>query len=154
MDGKVEVQMPMPNATDAMKQAIPLSITEKIDMEKMQWFIAEDVKAEIPDFMNPGNPMQKMDMSVKMMMDVGAKKVAFGMKGNMPGLPDQMNNCTYLEVPWLADATTVSTCVKTAFDKQGLAPPEVPGLNIEGPVCKQLEDGFDTWTLKFQNETM
>merc|ERR1719235_2733952 len=35
-----------------------------------------------------------------------------------------------------------------------MAPTMVPGLAIEGPVCKKNTDGLDEWTIKFQNETM
>jgi len=148
----MEVTQPIPDA-DPMKMSIPMTITEKIDMEWMKWYISYAVQMKMPDPMTPGNPMKEMSMNMKMMLNAGEKKVAFAMTGNMPGLPEQMANCTWMSVPWLQAPEALGTCVKAGFEKDGMSPPKnMPGLTITGPSCS-AKDGMDVWSVNIKNET-
>lgn len=154
MKGSFELQMPMPNATENQKTSMGLGLCEKIDMEKMIWFVKEEVSMEMPDPERPTDPFKKVTMTMSMMLDVGAQKAAFGMKAlGFPGAPENLQNCTWAKLPFLGEPAVVSKCVKDAFEKEGLSPPQVPGLAIEGPACARDENGYDKWVIKFQNET-
>lgn len=152
MAGSFEVQSAVPNATQNVKMQIPVTLSEKIDMEYMKWFAAYSYVFSVPDERSPGSPTKEAKVDVKAMLDVAGKKAAIGIKGIIPGLPEQLNNCSFVSLPWLGPVETVSKCVKDGFEAEGLSPPMVPGVAIEGPACVQDGEGLDVWTIKMQME--
>jgi len=146
--------MPHPggDGDEHIKMEIPLSITIKMDMEYLNWYYRVSMKFEIPDPMTPGNPLQKMDIDYKVMLDTKSKTGAFALAGVMPGMPEALNNCSWVKIPWLPEPTVLAACVKEGFSKDGLAPPDVPGMDIQGPACSPVGD-LDLWTIKIENKT-
>jgi len=121
-------------------------------MEYMNLYEHVHASFPVPDPETPGNPMKMMNVDVKVMLNSKTKQAAYAMTGLLPGLPEDLGNCSFIKVPWLKDPEDLAKCVKEGFEKEGLSPPKVPGMDIKGPTCKR--DGeFDRWELSFKNES-
>lgn len=129
---------------------IPMTMTNKLDMEYMNWYSDISYKTEIPDPITPGS-LQQMEVAAKMMLNTKSKTAAFSMSGVMPGMPEKLNNCSYIKVPWLSNSQVLAACVKDSFSKDGFRPPAVPGMDIQGPTCKPVGDQ-DLWAIKIETD--
>jgi len=131
-----------------MKQAIPMTVTNKIDMEWMRWYIGYETVTKIPNMMNPEQPEQDVTIIAKMMLDIKSKKaaIAYDMVG-VGGAP--LKTCNFMTVPFEGDAQEVSKCVKAGMETSNMAPPAPPGTTVDSS-CS-MEDGLDVWKTTIKN---
>jgi len=132
-----------------MKQAIPMVVTSKIDMEWMRWYIGYETVTKMANVMDPEQPEKDVTMITKMMLDIKSKKAAIAY--DMVGVGvSPLKTCNFMNVPFEGDAQEVAKCVKAGMETSNMAPPAPPGFTVDSQ-CS-MDDGLDVWKVTIKNE--